>query len=268
MISETKSPIEQQIMARFFPALCLILLIFTASCKKTTDRFESDSPAEYMNLQTGKYIIYALDSTRFVNFGQKDTVIHYLAKDLVSDEITDNLGRRAWKIIRYLRPLSSTESDWKVNMVYTVVPTEKSVELIEHNLRFIKLELPIKENFTWFGNAYLPNSPYSELYDFNAADVGTGTWEYHYQNPGQELTINGLRFPETVTVHQVDESKNLPLNLMDQNLAYQKYSVEQYAKGVGLIFKEVLLWEFQPGSTGSAGNRTGFGIRMSIVDHN
>jgi hypothetical protein len=42
------------------------------------------------------------------------------------------------------------------------------------------------------------------------------------------------------------------------------YSVEKYAKNVGLVYKELTMWDYQP----NTGAKTGFGIRLRMIDHN
>ena len=74
-----------------------LIILFAPGCKKETASFNSDQPSEYFNLAPGKYIIYDLDSTLYVNYGQNDTVIHYQAKHLVDTDITYNLSRPAWR---------------------------------------------------------------------------------------------------------------------------------------------------------------------------
>ena len=93
------------------------------SCKKENASFTSDSVNDYYPLQVGKYITYDLDSTLFINFGQKDTVIHYQAQDKVDAQITDNLGRPAYRILRYIRQDSS--QDWAPNNTFMAIPTGK-----------------------------------------------------------------------------------------------------------------------------------------------
>src|SRR5688500_9153731 len=130
--------------------LCFTFFIalFLFSCSKETDNFQSEQVSEYFSLEPGKYIRYYLDSTRFINFGQEDTTVRYQAKDVVDTSITDNLGRQAWRIIRYLRDAESTnEADWKPSLTYMIVLTREGVEVIENNFRTLKLKLPITEGF-------------------------------------------------------------------------------------------------------------------------
>ena len=44
-------------------------------------------------------------------------------------------------------------------------------------------------------------------------------------------------------------------------------SIEKYAKGIGLIFQELKMWEYQPPSSARSGYR-GFGVKRTIIDHN
>src|SRR5437870_11440380 len=113
-------------MLKFFP----FILIFATgalliSCKKQ-DKFTSASVSEYYPLQVGKYITYNLDSTVFINFNKKDTIISYEVQDRVDSQIVDNIGRPAFMIHRFIRK-NSTQS-WLPNNTFMAVPTENSIE--------------------------------------------------------------------------------------------------------------------------------------------
>jgi hypothetical protein len=57
--------------------LILLAVALVYSCNKKGDIQNPAQLAEYMPLQTGKYIHYRLDSMRFIDFGQRDTVVSY-----------------------------------------------------------------------------------------------------------------------------------------------------------------------------------------------
>lgn len=244
----------------------LLCSMIWAACEKKNDDFTSDAVGDYMNLQIGKYVIYRLDSTRFVNFGQEDTVVSYQAKDVVEAAITDNLGRPGWRVVRYLRDTASTnDADWASTLTYQVIPSRENIEVNESNLRYVKLVIPVVEGYTWKGNGYLPESPYQDLYEFsNDADIQT--WDYTYSNVNALLTINNKDYDSTITVTQMDDSTNLPI--ISGIPASQTRWIEKYAKHIGLISKEVIMWEYQPPTNTSAGYRHGFGIKLTILDHN
>lgn len=246
-------------MAKFLIGIfCISLLII--SCKKENEIFTSESVNDYSFLQVGKYITYNLDSTLYINFGQKDTVISYQAQDVVDAQITDNLGRPAYRIIRYIR--KDTSANWQPNNTFTVVPTDKSIEYVENNLRFLKLEMPIKQDFSWKGNSYI------DTYSLNSDLQYLDDWDYIYDSIDVPLMINSLNFDSTIKVTERDEFLGQDPSIPGTQYAEKTYAEEKYAKGVGLIYREFLHWEYQGGQTGVPGYFVGYGVRLSITGHN
>lgn len=244
---------------------CLLLLA-TLGCKKETDDRVYDNPADYFPTQVGKYIIYRLDSTRFVNYGQDEEISSYQAKDIVDGITTDLLGRKAYRVIRYLRPLNSTnDQDWVGNITYEIIPGDNYVEVYENNLRFIKMTGPVKEGHNWIGNGSLPDEPFP-TYEFTAA-VNIRFWDYTLENVGAVSDISNHPYDSTVTVTQINDSSNVPVTnpgVIGQKMRW----IEKYAKNVGLVYKDVLIWEYQPPTDIKEAYRTGFGLRLTILDHN
>lgn len=241
--------------------------VMMGSCEKKTVSPFDGSLSEYFPLQVGKYIRYQLDSTVYVHFGQRDTVISYEAKDVVEDEITDNTGRPGFRVVRYLRDAGSVnEADWTSALTYWVIPTRESIEVSENNLKYQKLRIPLKDGYSWHGNAYLPDAPFYSVYQFSN-DEDIDIWDYTYQDVNQSMMIGDKLYDNTVTVMQAADSSNVPITYPD-GLAYRNYWIEQYAKDIGLIYKEVAMWEYQPPNGGNPGFKTGFGIKMTILDHN
>ncbi len=249
-------------MSKYFAVLFVLSACFF-SCKKQSEIYSTENINDYFPLQPGKYIIYNLDSTVYINFGQEDTVISYQAKDVVDSQITDNLGRRAFRIFRYLRQDSS--QDWTPDNTFIAVPTGNSIEYDENNERFLKLEMPIKQDFSWKGNSYISPSVY-DSYDF-ASDF-ISDWDYVYDSIDAPLTINSLSFDSTIKVNERDDLTGS--DPPDPGTAYAErtYAVEKYAKGVGLIYREFLHWEYQGAESGVPPSYKGFGIKLSIIDHN
>ncbi len=246
-------------MAKYISGFVLASLIMF-SCKKETTRFTSASLTDYYPLTVGKYITYDMDSTvYYINFGKTASLVHYQAQDRVEDQITDNIGRPAYRVQRYLR--KDPSQAWVPSNTFMVVPTEKSVEFIENNLRFLKLAFPVKQDFTWKGNSYLTPMAY-DTYDFGS-DF-TADWDYVYDSVNVPLTINSITFDSTIKVAERDEFLGEDPALPGTQYGERSYAVEKYAKGLGLIYKELLHWEYQ----GVNKAYKGFGIKLSIIDHN
>jgi len=245
--------------------LPVILTITVLSACKKTETFSTFPLSDY-NLQTpGKYITYRLDSLLFVDFGSRDTIVSYFAKDVVDAQVTDNLGRPAYRIFHYIR---KTENDpWQPDNTFLTVPTDFSIEFIENNLRYIKLQQPLKEGFSWKGNAYL------DTYDANSATSGItdwdltylDDWDYVYQDINQPLSLGNTNLDSTVTVVERDEfSNDSTIDIIND----RNYFVEKYAKGIGLVYRNFYHREYQPSANGNPGYNTGYGVALTMIDHN
>ena len=248
-------------MRKYFYLFVIVISgLILNSCAKQNEILNLIPLSDYYPLQVGKYITYNLDSTVFINFGQKDTIIKYQVKDAVDAQITDNIGRPAYRIIRSIRKNAS--QPWAGNNTFTVVPTFNTIEFIENNLRFQKLKLPIKKDYSWKGNSYIDTySLYSDLKYLS-------DWDYTYDSVGSPLTIGSFQFANTLKVKQRDEFLGQDPKLTSTQYAEKNYSVEKYAKGIGLIFKEFMHWEYQGGQPGRPSYFTGYGVKLTIIDHN
>ena len=245
-------------MIKYFVGIFFFALLFI-SCKKENANFKSESVAAYLPLQVGKYITYDLDSTVFTNFNQNLTMRHYQAQYKIESETTDNLGNPGYIVNRYLR--ADSTKDWAIDNVFSIYCTGKSVEYVQDNLRFIKLVSPITEGFSWKGNSYLAYDPYRSYVFANPAFMED--WNYTYENVDQPLTVNSIDFDNTITVFEVSDSTGDP-TVAGTEYAEKTYSVEKYAKDIGLIYKDFIHWEYQ----GTDDTYKGFGEKLSIIDHN
>ena len=249
---------------------CIVpAFIIFFSCNKSYN-YPSGQVTDFMQLQPGKYITYRLDSLVFINFGIQDTIISYLAKDVVDTLITDDLGRPSWRVIRYLSDTTGT-APWTPTETYMITPTRQAIEVIENNLRYLKLELPIVNGFNWSGNTYIDTRTTSAdvpglcSWDYSYLDG----WNYVYDSVGYPFTVLGGTVPYAITVQEASDSTGTPSNIVDSVVSSLTYSEEIYGKGIGLIFKNQVYWQYQPPNVGSPyGSTTGYGIKLNMVDHN
>jgi len=243
-------------------AVLLIPMVLLLSRCKKSDTFSSAPLTNYLNLQVGKNIIYRLDSTEFTNFGQTTVVVSYQAKDEIDGAITDNMGRPALRVIRYLRDTAGL-TPWVPNWTYMIVPTNDVVEVIEDNFRYQKLRLPIVEGFNWKGNSYIQLYSNDRNWDYNYLF----DWDYTYENVDQPFTVfNKQTVDTTLTVNQRDEVSGDPNN--PNYYSEVNFSKEVYGKGIGLIYKEFLHSEYQPPTGGNPGYKLGYGIKLNMISHN
>ncbi|MEO7984239.1 MAG: hypothetical protein ABI688_09170 [Bacteroidota bacterium] len=242
----------------------VVLSLF--SCKTEKEEFITENISDYIPLTPGKYITYRIDSLVFTNFGRIQETHRYQVKDQVDSKVTDNLGRPAYRVFRYLRD-SLGVTAWQPAGTYLVTVLTDQVEVLEDNLRFIKLHMPIKDGFSWKGNKYFPNEPYEPGYLFSN-DFLMQDWDYYYDGEASSFTYRGNNYSNVYTVEEIDESLNVPVT-SPTLYALRSRAVEKYSKNIGLVYREYELWDYQPNSTGSGGPfYTGFGIRKWMIDHN
>lgn len=241
----------------------MLAAVFFSSCKKETEALQTASLSEYAPLEVGKYITYKLDSFRYLPFSLQSIVISFEVKYLTDAQITDNLGRPAYRIVRYIRKTAAEA--WQPDNSFTAINTGNTYEFTDENLRFIKLHAPITNDYSWKGNSYINTA--SQYPDYNVSYLEG--WNYTYDSLNAPLTLGAINLDSTLKVAQQDQvtgNPNDPNTYSDIN-----FGVEYYAKGIGMVYKRFLHSEYQPPTSGSG---SGYysdatkGFTLTMIDHN
>jgi hypothetical protein len=231
----------------FYAAIVTVLLL--GSCKKTTEELPLPVLNDYYPLTVGKYITYSLDSVvYYANFGVSATIKSYQVKQVVDAKITDNLGRPAYRIIRYIRSLPT--DPWQPDNTFMAVPTANSIEYVENNLRFLKLANPIRQDYNWKGNTYINTTSLSSTLKY------LDDWDYTYDSINVAAKVGTINIDSTIKVSQIDYT----------DVYNRIFSEEKYAKGIGMVYRNFLYL--------NKGNLTGpysdgsYGVIYKMIDHN
>ena len=187
-------------------------------CKSKTET-PPDVGYDYAPTNIGKYVVYDVDSTIYDDFHHDTIYSKYRIKEQLAEAITDNQGRPAIKLIRYIKkynPLVSYDNMlWIVKDVWNYTKTKTTLEVVEENVRFTKLAFPAYQNATWGGNA----------------NNTMGDWNYIYNYVNNTETINGTSFDNVLYVEQKDDK--------NKNAIHRQFYIEKYAKNVGLVYREI-----------------------------
>lgn len=186
--------------------VALACLVF-CSCKRETETFQTAPLSDYFPLEVGKYITYRVDSTVFVNFGSAAEIHSYQEKNLIDAKITDALGRESYRVLRYIRDTAGNES-WRSAGTYFITPTDKQIEVVENNLRFVKMHLPIRKDFSWKGNVYLNEKPFGSLYNFLIVGYAMDQWDYSYETLNDTFSYQQQNLTDVVKILQADTTFN------------------------------------------------------------
>jgi hypothetical protein len=123
------------------------------------------------------------------------------------------------KIVRYIKKynpvLSYDNIAWTIKDVWSCIKTNTSYEVVEENVRLIKLSFPVKTDAYWNGNA----------------QNTIGEWNYKYNYIDNTETVNGTLFEKVLFVEQKDDKL--------KNVIHRQYYIEKYAKNIGLIYREI-----------------------------
>jgi hypothetical protein len=200
-----------------------VVLACTVSCKKESETLTSDLGYNYFPDDSGRYVIYRVDSMIFDDFNRTRRTSTIYLKEKITEQFTDNLGRDAKKIERYYADTLSAE--WPIHNVYYFVKTTKSVERVEDNLRYIKLIFPNNVNDRWLGNKFIISPP---PYILDSTNYRVQDWQYTIQDRDQYYDNSFRAFDSTLTV----------FHIYDSSAINKTYSIEKYARNVGLVYKE------------------------------
>jgi hypothetical protein len=229
--------------------LAIASLIFFSACKKSTEEFVTAPVSDYYPLTVGKYITYSLDSVvYYTNFGVSAVIKSYQVKHLVEAQTTDNLGRPAYRIIRYIRSFSN--APWVADNVFMAIPSQNSIEFVENNLRFLKLKGPVRQDYTWKGNTYINTTSLSSTLKY------LDDWDYAYDSLNVPAQIGAVTIDSTIKVAEID----------NQTAIDRTFSEAKYAKGIGLVYRSFLYWN--KGNVNGTFSDASYGVIMKMIDHN
>lgn len=252
----------------------LLISLLLLSCKQEKEALER--PAGYqptilnrlMPMQKGKYITYRLDSTVTIFQGRALEIRRYQVKDVWDTLITDNLGQPAWRVFRYIND-SLAAGPWRPMTTYTVTPLSDRVETTENNLRVVRLQLPVQPDATWKGNRYLPKAAYGAYNNLGFAEVNE--WAFTYNSIRTEKIGNTPLDSVWTVVHLNQVTDTLSISNPQNRLYGIGYSEDKFANGIGLVARQLVLIENNPNQVDATTYnpyKTGFGIRMWMIDHN
>lgn len=232
--------------------------IWTA-CKKDRVIVNSngaDLYQTYMPLEIGKYIIYEVDSSIWDNSLCVKDSRKYQHKYLIADTFRDAQSRLSYVVNIYSRR-NSTDV-FRVDDVIYYTPGAEQMELMQKNIRFIRLISPVAEGKQWNGNRLIP----SEDQDFDYLQ----NWDYTYTNFEKPFNTGAINFENTVTVVERDTILNNPETMPDA-YAYLLQSKSVYAFRVGMVYHEYAYWIYDP-IPGEKNCRKGVGVTLRAIEYN
>lgn len=228
------------------------------SCEKQSTQLNFESIEDYFPIQKRESLTYRLDSTIYNELNNTKTISTNIIRDVLDTSITDNLGKINYIYKRSIRNKIDT-TKWELLLTYRVTIDSSKLVITENNLRFIKLVAPLREGISWKGNSFININENTGQPDF--AD-----WEYTYGQINIPETINYIKFSETVSVVQKNDTIGNPQDRKQYSAI--SYAKEIYAKETGLVYKELVKETWQPPNSNNPNGyfeKNSYGIKLSVL---
>lgn len=204
-----------------------VALALAVAC--SDDRLEPEPvDTAYFPLSAGSWITYQVDSTRYDDFNM---VVHERSlqvREYSSGLFTDASGTERHRIVREYRDHAGQPWGAAGYDIWAASLEGSQAIRVEENQPYLKLAFPLRQGKQWDGNVYIDIDPAGPLGYLEG-------WDYRISSLDAPLSINGLDFDSTVTVIQQATG-----TLIDTVGAR-----EIYARGLGLVFRELYVLETQ-----------------------
>jgi hypothetical protein len=198
----------------FLSYIAWLLLGIVIGCSSDPELTISDK--EYLPLKTGNFQVYAVDSTWYTPIDGEQS-IQYELMTIVVDSFRNAENQYTYVIHRYKRG-NETQS-WQYAGTWSARVDNVRAVVAEHNGEFVKFVLPVSDGRKWNGNT------------FNDGEED----EYELINTRKPSTVGDLQFDDCIEINQ---------NYDDDPIVRTDIRNEMYARGVGLVKREITILNF------------------------
>jgi hypothetical protein len=214
----------------WFFTLVGICTAFVFGCKPVTTTTNVNLGKEYYPILTGRTIEYFVDSTIYDDFTGTQISKKSYIKDVIDTSFQDLTNNTVFYVKRYYK--ADTAKNYIFQQLYTVSALNSKIEVVQDNLRYIKLVFPVTYQGTWGGNKYINTNSTSEVYSW------LGDKPYSYRDLGKPY-VDSITVPMALSVFQVNELNGDTNRNNKQSFGEFTYGKEIYGKEIGLVFKEI-----------------------------
>ena len=182
---------------------------------------------DYFPLKSGNTWEYAYDSTTYLS-GGSNIQRH---SGFMKWEIGDSISNGQFELLKSTK--KNDTSPYELTRLERVSIIDNRLITTDQNVKFINLVFPPFLNTRWDGNiffndqiiTYIGGDPF-KIYD---------DWDYEITTVDTSLVINGVQHNKVIKVSQTDK----------ENAIERRLSEEYFAKGVGLIYKKLMILDSQ-----------------------
>jgi len=202
--------------------LYILIIFFLFSCNKDDEKNILSIDFSYFPHNIGNTYVYDVTEINIDKRASVNDTNNYRLKETFESSFIDDEKNICYRVERY--KMDSKDTLWSVLNIWYITISNNCVYKTEDNYRYKKIIFPVKQQNTWNGNS-------------------ENTKEF------QEYTITTVDVLETIG----DKNYNNILSILQndkENLIEKQYSIEKYAKNIGLVYKkhiDISELEPQPG---------------------
>jgi len=185
----------------------IIVSILFLACKGKKEQIIPDLGYNYFPIDSGWVKIYSVDSIAYNDNNQSVDTFHFLIREKILSKIIGLTGEEYVEVERAVQMDSS--SIWQPRKSVFVLLTSNNLQIIDENIKTLKLVFPIGNVMSWNGNLY--------------NNLGRRT--FYLQNVSSPFNNGDTLFNQCITVQE-----GLANNAIEELLIK---SVYQY--GIGLV---------------------------------
>ncbi len=215
----------------------IFALFFLISCgKNETDTTIPNRGKDYYPLTIGNTALFDLDSVIYDpisnSFVQIDTY-RWQARDVLSDTVRAKNGTLAFIVDRSIK--TKTSVNWTARETFSASLTSEYALLSENNLTYIKFPTYFDVGTNWDGNLFNDVSTKLEVAG-EILEPFSKKWTFEVLSYGKAEKIGTKDYADVLTIQAQSDPKIL---------TEKRYSLEKYAKGVGLVYREIRILDTQ-----------------------
>lgn len=214
----------------------IFALFFLISCgKNETETATPNRGKDYYPLSIGTTALFDLDSVIYdpVPGGVQIDTYRWQAREILSDTARSKTGNLVFIVDRSIK--TKTSVNWTERETFGASLTSEYALLSENSLTYIKFPTYFDVGTNWDGNRFNDVSTKLEVAG-EILEPFSKKWTFEVLSYGKSEKIGTKDYADVLTVQAQSDPKIL---------TERRYSLEKYAKGVGLIYREIRILDTQ-----------------------
>jgi hypothetical protein len=215
----------------------IFTLFFLIACGKN----ETEPPVPklgdaYYPLNVGNSAIFDLDSIIYdpitLSVSKIDTY-RWQAREILSDTLRTKTDNLTFIVDRSIR--RKGDVDWRQRETFGTSLTTKYALWTENNLTYIKFPAYFEVGTTWDGNLFNDVATKLEVAG-EILEPFSKKWTFEVISFGKAEKIGTKDYPDVLTIRAQSDP---------EILTEKRFSLEKYAKGIGLVYREIKILDTQ-----------------------